>query len=1649
MAIQTNPLHEPTRSSRTLGAEQASPLLGRKVTLCYRAQGGSPNSVTTNLRDIYERFKKSLSESFRLTDFSIKGSCVTHLFSGEPFGDIDFHATIDLTWIADPKMRFVEGKRVNLTLLETIAKIISEKLPSATAASAGLIRTEDVQFDEKHIPFSKWGNPFNIHQLLLPGSIPLEFTISAVTGKVDKPVRDYDFNSGSLKLCIEGGQVKIHSNTKDVYATLEELKKRQIYCDTPGDIQNKGPERYFGKLIKSGYFDPKKKLLAELIKYAESRKKQEVLDRKARGSATPPSIAQDIAKYFSQKGIHPSAPFLLLWLLPNIKSECDIVKDLVTEASEILKSSFTSEANPEQLVLHSLVQDNKNKAECCWYLFMHAKSLRKVVHREEASLQLEIPSYPLFATEPSDASVFIIVPISGLKKLKSTSIAKGFLGIQRDGKPVIEVNGAKATDVIETKFVIQELCRSVLTHTDLYPILSAAMCRFGLESESGFSRLFIEWVLGLSEAEIEEIPLQTLLQAFKGMQEYEIDGIRELLESKPRIIFCLLKRLHKLVGKEKICSFEPIHLQTIVTCLAFLVLKKKAMWIEASEEDLQVMIDFGKQHIDKLCQKEKIQEYKERGLENFWKRILSFSNILYTQKILGPSEMVTAGKYCLELGCERESFRHLQIIIDTEDSLDDREIQAFFEALAEASPFEYVKFLKNNAIVIKSKITSFTPIIETFLEKLLTQELSPDLIALFLQLLARYCEEEDKKKITKTLFRNAAKGNIQANLLFEELAKQRPLSGKDFDWVAEMGADELKLFSEQSGFTHLLATDLDFTTAFIDQAILVRNFDLIIIPLMRLANSHPEKCLDYIESLNRCRIDSADLTRLPVTIKILAQLLDSHREFIINPRCRSLIELALTYLSIYFSPAEGVPTKVLNEQFYSSLQAFHKQVGLYTLENSNWPKIWRGLHNLPGIKSIKDWVKTEDLVKSSIGNILNFIDSFDVDGSFPYEFMQQVRNLPKDSHPDFAPVILRLLTKVCHSFFINPPNESTSEVEEVVSFVDCFRRYVDLRDLPGACKSLMSIYSFCAAYGGKEKQVSLLKALDKMHNLPSYRAHLEGMTEPQKILFLCTKRALKIRDLSLLFEIQRFYTAWGRNKTVDTYCSPDALHFLCSEWNSFLQEVFLDESVNKTYLPGSPELNAIGFYSAFLADTLRKPAPDPGSVLKSAKSKIIRGKLAHAIAFIDFLTEKKLIKSTFCLSSLSEVLKNLGTEQLMMLSPHCISMATNILLEMQKGPIKEEDLENLTYLLNFIGNVVSSDPSICRAEAYGVGIGELLEASWIVFSHFKGDEDLLQGPFESILFLQGTFSSFDMQAHHLSWAKSILSRKETVLPGEVSGWLTLTVRLDPRTSTESADGVYAQNFMDKLIVTEEYFNEPKVVEVFLGMINLGFNRGMFKQAGRPLDEGVFDMLHIDAFDFVEGYSPYIHAGIGMIEESKLSIIKSTGKKNILGKISDVLVEGHFDTLIRYLQLPKARCKLGILSFVLKSMCDGTHLEGSVYKDGGILKIKECLESKAGKLAGKGCYMGFTAGTYLSNTKRLPEAKAIEFLYLIFWNLSLVEEIEYESLSDLPEALGIIVKNDRRKIERHLSPDQINFMESEIRRLTIIKAAQSRGSSLKG
>ncbi|MCX6990103.1 MAG: hypothetical protein NTX49_03420 [Chlamydiae bacterium] len=1604
MAIPTNLLYEPTRSSRTLGAEEASPLLGRKITLCYRGVGGSLNTVTTNLREIYERFQASLAESFTLTDFCIKGSCVTHLYSGEPFGDIDFHATIDLTRIAEPRERFNAGKMVNTKLVETIAKIISEKLSSATPASAVSILPTDVLFEEKHIPFSKWGKPFNIHQLHLPGSIPLEFTISAVTGVVKKPQRDYDFNSGSLKLCIEDGQVKIHSNTDDVYATLTELKKRQIYCDSPGDIENKGPERYFGKLIKSGYSDPKKELLAELIKYAESRKKKVALACATGRDATPlPSIALDIEKYFLQKGISPSAAFLSLWLLPNMKSEGGPVKDLVGEVTEILKSSFTSEANPEQSVLRSLVQDNKNKAECCWYLFMQAKSVRKVVHREEASLQLEIPSYPLFANEPSDASVFVIVPISGLERLKSTSIPKGFLDLQRDGQPLIEVKGANATDVIETKAVIQELCRSVLTYTDLYPILSTAMSRFGLESQSGFSKIFIDWVLRLSESEIEKIPLSTLVQAFKGIQEYQIDEMKQVLESKPAHILALLKRLHTLVGKEEICSFDT-HVQTIVTYLAYFVLQKPRMWNDASEEDLQIMIDFGMQHIEKLCQKEKIEVYKSNGLEKFWRRILSFPYFLYFQKKVGISEMVLGGKYCLEFGSVKESLQCLQLIVEREDSLGQVEIQELMESLQEVNPLEYAKFLTKNATVIRRKMEAFPSIMEPFLGKLLTKTLSPDIIPIFLEVMDAYCGEEEKKKITKTLFINAAKQNPQSVLLLEQVSIHRNLSCKDFDWISEMDADQIQLLSKQSGFALLLASDPDFITAIIDRAILVRNFDLVTLASLQQAKTRPEECLRSLEVLNRSSIDPTDLTMLPARIKILGQLLKSHPGFIENTKSRSLIEAVLTNLSMYLTTSEGGPVRVLDEEFFSALQEFHKNTALYTLDNPTWPQIWKTLHASGRNKAIKDWINPEDLAKTlattnPTGNILKLIDTFDLDGSFIYELIRQVRNLSKDSYPAFTALIQGLLQKGNHLLLESVSLETSTETEDLASFViNTF-----YNSIQGSDKRILDSYAFLAlSYNRPEKIERLLSIFDSIYaGKTSSTPLFENSTLPLQILFFFAKRSMIRKDITI-FKITASYKAWGSKKVAHESFIDAEVDLLSFQLRKLFEGSFSDSIEDMAPIEEKRPISVFEFYSLFLVDIIKRSTVDLGRSLATGEIGRKGVNLAAVIELINYINKKKLIKLIPFLTPLVVEIQKLEPKQQQEFAIRFIGQATEMLMEIERKPIEQTPLLAFSNLLNYVNGLVNSAESSSKKKIPRSGIKAILDCAWHIIPNFKGTEEGIHNALTSIFTLEANLSKDEIESYHSSRAESIISRKGSVKLAELNGWIRLTLLLDPRFSSGMDGGAFVEEFKGKIFINSTYLNTESRLKPFLGILDLGIeklcNLAFEKKSDVITEVDVNDILTVNIFNFLDCYFDEIASGI-----SEMQLAKNKSAGIALDKFYRGVLE-------KYLKLPKSICEI-IPLMSLSSRIIIHRTNGSF----DLIRIRE-----------------------------FSDRDLFQSLYLMIRNLPLLTVKEGKLYNLLVKSIAEVYAKNKSAIEKVLKPEEVEEINCVLSQL--IPAAVALGVS---
>jgi hypothetical protein len=1596
MAILSKPLHRPALCSLPLEGGHAQPLLGREITLYFGGPDKKANRMVTTVGEIYRTCRKTLSAEFGSTGLFIKGSCVSHLFSKEPFGDIDIHATIDVTKLPEHQ-RVGKGYAFKWAVLKGIYEIITEKFPPSPGGSRSSIPSAEILFEEETNLLCAKGAPFNVHTIRFPGEIPVEFTMFNIVQEVRESVRNYDFNSGSLQLCIEdGGAITIHSNTPDMRATIDEVSRRELTCVAPEEIERKGLCRYLAKVVLSGYYDKDKELLAAMLEGVKERDQGKTEDK-----ILAAEIVKEIIAHFKEKAVTPLGALLSLWLLPKPKPCSEILGALLEEAKEKLRSALLTDPLPERQALSSLVQKGK-KAECCWYLMMQAKSARKVLHRGEESLQLEIPSYPMFASDLSEQCVFIIVPISGFSKFSESGIPGAFLDLQEKDMPKFQVEDP------ETKALFQSLCSEVLTKASLYPVLLTAIDRFGIEPQGNFSKLFIEWVrFNDSQPELEKlkIPFETLKKLqptlLKTLEDPALfKELEEMLAGatpQPAPVLSMLKMLHGLVEKKELCSFDSIGLESIIARYASIFFLKREKLGALSAGDEQILLDFAKAHAEENCKLDRLRGYIRRGGDLLCKRTLSILFVLFIRKEVPLSEGVVGARICFELGYRSEGLKFLQELLSRSDSLESPEIQSLFEELTESQPLEFAIFLKENAAVITQKTGSFSSIIIPFLEKLKAKELTPSLIGKFNEVLGALCDAEEKDKIIKSLFVSAAKGHPQSRILLDEIQECFKISILDAYLISEMNNDELRYLSQLSRFDAKLAGDSEFAMGVIMRAAQLQNRELVMKASLLLARTDPDRCLHSLDILNSMRKDPADLTTLLPTLDILLQLLEINPGLILtNSMCRPLIQARLVDLSMYFETDQATGSIILQGELFTTLREFHKKVALYTIEDPCWKKIWDIVCDSGGNQAIKDWINPADIpmILSGInpkGSILNLIDVFALDGPFTYQLIRQISTLPEEAHLAFAPVVQLLLKNSSDVILRDAPPRPPVEAQAVISFIAKIHRFFETpeHDVLQMISMNMDICCFIAAYGQNGNELKLLGYFDGLYKTggEGKKKFLQETTLPHKCLFLFAKRAMARRDFSILSKISISYKAWAGNIAPNKYLNSEDIHSQCIQWMEFLggkEGVFSDCAVNKTFSTRSSEFHALWLYFKFLADTIKGCPFSKESVLSLADAKINQVNFSHLLAFIDFLSKKKLIRAAVFITELPAIAGKLDSQQFEVLTSRCIYMATNMLLGMQKQPIQQEDLNPVLDLVTLINALIESSEAFEKMELPPAAIRKFLEAAWMVFPHFIGKEGSLRDCMRAFSSMEGTLSLKELRAHHMSWLESILARKGIVHPAEIGGWIMLTLRITPKASETVSKWFYPEKFVDKHFISQDYFDNPITTRAFFEILDLGIERLPDYTASSPVVDPMSDLdvsriIGLDIFNVLSFYSGFFQQTISDMKGKRVT--KSEGIR---------LEKFYISLLIKDLERPKSDCKSLLLTYLFPRISDN--------RNGRVVFMRD---------------------------SELSVPEQVKIFYLLVRNQPLVKKGQFNLAKEIVKEL---YENEKAVIQRILSPEQIREIE---------------------
>ena len=1559
MAIAPSPPHKAPLRYLTLSREDARPLLDRNITLYFYGANDTLYQVTATVHEIFRKCQEKISVDFGQTRLSIRGSSVTHLFSKEPVGDIDIHATINLTHLSEAES-IGRGYDFKWSILQGIQQVIEEKIASFHPEERILISPiKTILFTEvNNLIGTREDLPFNVHTVRV-GKIPVEFTMFNVFKPVKAELRKYDFNSGSLKLSIEGDdEIRIESYMPDIAVTIEQVTDRALTCTAPEEITRNALPRYLAKLVISGYYDADIKLLPTILDGLQ--KGEEGEDKKI----VAKELLKEIIAYFRKKEVSPLAVLLALWLLPK---PSPFLKVLIAEANEALKAALAVEPISQVEALSTLVK-NGNKPESCWYLLMRANECRKVIHRGEECLQLELPSYPIFAKTPSEELVFVIVPFSGFQKLSVNDIPQAFLDLH-DHAGLVKVQDG------ETKLLLQRICEEVLQKPSLFPVLSIAINRFAISNQRSFSRIFIEWIENAKEPEKIRIPLWVLLKVFENIQQGQ--GV------KLDIILSLLKRLHHRVSKEDLCSFEPLPFQRIISFYIELFLKKEN-WPSLSTEDKGIILDFAKALIALHGKTETLLAYKKGTDDLLCGRILNILKIVYVNKLVGASEGILGARLFLDVGYPHLSLKFLQTLTTREKSLDVTEIHDLFESLAESNPLEYAIFLKENAPLIIQKTSAFSSIIEPLLEKILRKKVSPELAAQFSDLLHEFCTEEERKKIIKTLFLGSAKKNAQSIVLFEEVSKRFTLSCPYFDWLEEMDKDELEFLSKQHDFTVHFSSDPKFTMKINHRAVSLGHIDLIISAGLHLSQTDPDGCLYSVHVINSFRRSAADSTIFLAALKILVKLLGTHPQIIsTNERCRPLIEARLEDLAILLT--SGNAQMVFEGELFSTLQEFHKLTALHTLDNPCWQLFWQALNTTSRSKEIKDWVNPKDLVKTlpgmnPEGSVLTLIHTFSLDRVFIYELAHQLSKLPTDKQEPFTPVLEKALRIGRGALLVYTPISPSPEMKDVVVFVENIRQSSITTEITKSCEIFIDFTSFYAAFCKPSEEIKILAKITQLLKQPLLKTHLEKMSELKKILFLFAKRARNRKDFEVLAEIKGCYRVWGRNLPINVYLSDEETQSECAEWKKFLKETFADPAANKALIKESVQLKSIEFYAVFLGEILKSLPKARKGGLSPIESKNKKANIQRIQEFIDFLTEKKLIVSTTSLGDFIEEIKKLEPDVLEPIVARLIHMGTKILEEVQRSPIRQEDLESFAILLNDVYSLIESAEPGEKKVISRLAIVQFLELARTIFPYFTGDTKLLQLSLSTFFYLEARLSKQDMIAYHSSWAKSILLRKETVHFSELSQWANLSARINPMLLEALFTSEITRDlFADKLIITDNYFNEPIAIQTFLEMFQLGFTQFPKIPTSKVISDEVLVVNIFSLFDF---YWPCIEMGVVNIEKGITTDLQPSGKKR--GELIR-LKKLFIDTLIQYLKVPKTSCSITSLMSVI------THI-------------------------------------FFSDVKIPISADDARTLLLIAHNLRLIKKEEFNSAGSLKASIEFAYNNNKATIKEVLTAAEISELE---------------------
>ena len=1458
MTKPIDPFHSLKVQSASISKEKSSVLLDRSIKIFFRPRGDSVSFVEATIFEIFTSCQASLAASFDLCKFSIRGSSVAHIFSGEHYADIDIHGFIDLSHYSKTAI-IKRGHEIKWCVLDSIRKIINKKLALLSPGSESILSLEQILFEDQfaHLVVKEL-LPFNVHTLKL-GSLPLEFTFFAFIHKDFQAQRFFDFNCGALELEIDSqNAISLHSPLPDMDAVIEEISRRELKCDLPSQLFRKSICRYLSKVSLSGYYDKDPALLQSFISNIKEHKALFLDD-----DGMIQEIMKEIIFYFKSKGLDPVIGLMNLYFYHHDGKLLGLLKE---QAVGYIVHELKSSSCCHLKAIGNLIYHNK-LAECAWYFLFFAKKIHYVSHRSKECLQVEIPIDKLFEDKCYENRAFYInLPLIDLWKLKEVAYPGLFLQLLMC-ENYFESYSEKA------KASLNALLSHVLIKNRLGSVLAAALNRLKIDANQESSSIFLQQLVYYRESVDEPLPFFVVLQALKHA------GIQTIIT--PKIALEVVRQVSFHLSSKEANDLEDAIKSPLITQSIGMILKDDFLH-NLEEEERTVYLNFAKAYTQDCI--EKIELGLNKELDDI-KKIINISFYLYLKGFFPFDKALKGAKLCFKNALGSQGALYLKNIVLKETHITKDELEEHFKAVIDISLLDYQLFCFKNKVILKEKFGDF--VFKLFLKKIVTDNQVESHLDAFIEFYTFFLNQEEKEAFNLKVFQNAAINNPCYQKIFDSFSQLGLVTLSEFKSIDLPTNEEITFLFMQDSYRETLLNDEAFARFFIDKSLSLELYyeHFFSIKLLLLDSCHNRQ--ELVSLLSHIALKPAYfLEALQLFNSLSIDSFDADDQ-------QSILGNMLYALDFALCNRHALVSIFQNEETLMSIASLHKKYLKVTLKNPCWKKLWQMLSMVQKQCNAIDWIDSNDLSSVVLnlnphGLLQQFLSAFIYDYNFVCHYIYLVSFFDPLIQSQHNKVICDLLGNKSYAIFNGIPFDKDENIKAASYVLNLafalVHSYADRPSNEEDIARVMYLLLFVAAFGdtcARSQLLEFIKKISPYNETPFFDA-LRSMGLLEEIFITLCDHALKennlqeIKNISCVFEDIFIIEdsdgqTYSKTNFVQVLKVKRLLVDRCQEWHKFLKHMFNKQSFIDSIDANHPALSVLDYYFRFLTQVVvfishayRQSDRVAAESDQDIYLKEIQTLHLNAIStLLDLLTAKKFILSSQTTVHLLSLIGNLEQAQIEAFINKFLFYATQQIRSIQPGS-KDTQIQQVGFFLLKYAAMFAAHLEL-KYEGFKDSrqIVALLEASRSRLSCFNKGEMLIDPDFLNTLsFVEGALKSQEVIAYFENWLKSIVSRPQSVTYDEINLFTIFTFRCDTRFSKSIANGQNYNRFEKKCFITPAFFQSPLLIKDLISLFDIAFSRfypHVEKDSLNPM------MMNLDIFSLFSVYSKDINCAIEVLK----------------------------------------------------------------------------------------------------------------------------------------------------------------------------------------